>query len=57
MKSRSAKQPYTENHGQWKRYKRLITWVSITPVIINAMQIDFHLKLEANPLKYVTAFW
>jgi len=29
MKSRSAKQPYTENHGQWKRYKRLITWVSI----------------------------
>ena len=32
---------YNENHGQWKRYKRHIANVSITPVIIiSALQIE-----------------
>ena len=38
-KSGSAKQPYNENHGQWKRYKRHIVNVSITPVICNALMM------------------
>ena len=35
-----AKRSYNEKHRQWKRYKWHIANVSITPVIISALQIE-----------------
>jgi len=53
-KSGSDKCPYNENHGQWKRYKRHIANVSITPVIIiSALQID---ALLCGGYKWVSQF-